>query len=56
MLLDYRSIFEIFTLAFRKKKLKKKENGAARKRMTGKSIALFGTLIFKTMMDMQIQI
>ena len=51
-----RVLFHLSTLysSIQKKKTKKKENVAAWERATGKSAALLGASVFKTMMDMQV--
>ena len=54
VLLEYSSTFEPCILAFRKKKLKKKENVAVWERATSKTVTLFGVSIFKTRIDMQV--
>ena len=52
LLLTIKVTFELAGLACRKKKKK----GTARERATDKTMALLGVLIFRTMMNMQIQI
>ena len=56
MLLKYGSTIELSSPTSRKRKLKKKENGAAQESGAGKTMALFGVLFFKTMMDILRQI